>query len=241
MDHREVSVKKTLVSAIAVTVALGVSSAASAAMITFDDANGFTHGDDLTTMTDLAVAGSGVTYNVGVTGPNDNSALVFDTSLTGTPDPDLEDPFDDPGTGATETLSPGNILIIGNNNGAVDDDPDGGTITFTFSEEVSFVSFRLFDTGDSGSDGIDVTIEDSGGSTTDFLNVGAGLGDNEFTEFSFGPTQGQIASFTFDGSGGIDNLNFTEVPVPATLSLMGAGLLATGFAARRRHTRGARR
>jgi hypothetical protein len=225
--------KTKLLAAAAGIALLGLSPAAFAGVITFDE-SGLSNGDDLVSLTNLTISSSSVTYNVSVSGANAGTALVFDTTNGENPaDPDLFEPF----TGVGGPLDPGNILVIGNDQatpGNVNDDPDGGTIEFVFSEAVELTSFRLFDTGDSGSTGVEVFLDGlSAGS------FGGGLGDNEFSLFNVGGTV-TTASFAFDGSGGIDNISFDEIegedeiPEPATLALVGAGLVGGGLLARRR-------
>jgi hypothetical protein len=63
---------------------------------------------------------------------------------------------------------------------------------------------------------------------------GGGLGDDQFGEFTFGPASGTITSLVFSGSGGFDDLQFRAVPIPATLALLGVGLLGLGGLTRRR-------
>jgi hypothetical protein len=227
--------KTKLLAAVAGIALLGLSPAASAGVITFDEP-GLNNGDDLASETDLSISSSSVTYNVSVSGANAGTALVFDTTDGANPaDPDLFEPF----TGVGGPLDPDNILVIGNDqatSGNVNDDPDGGTIEFVFSEAVELLGFRLFDTGDSNSTGVQVEIDGSVAAGGPF---GGGLSDNEFGEFSLAGTATTV-SFTFDGSGGIDNIAFDEIgeeqemPEPATLALVGAGLIGGGLMARRR-------
>lgn len=228
--------KTRLMAAAAGIALLAFSPAAWAGLITFDEA-GLSNGQDLASLSNLPTTLSSVTYNVSVSGPNAGTALVFDTGTGVNPaDPDIFQPFDDPTTAVVEALDPGNILIIGNDAapGQVNDDPNGGTMEFVFSEAVEFTGFRLFDTGDSGSTGVEVFLDG-----VSFGMFGGGLSDNEFGQFSLGGTV-TTASFVFDGSGGIDNIAFDEIggedeiPEPATLALVGAGLLGGGLMARRR-------
>ncbi|MEL6363555.1 MAG: PEP-CTERM sorting domain-containing protein [Pseudomonadota bacterium] len=212
--------------------ALASMGVASAAVIDFEN---FATGTDLTTLGVIAVPGApGVTYTVSVSGPNDNSALIFDTGLSGTADPDLEAPFDDPNTPAVEMFMPGKVLIIGNNNGNLDDDPNGGIIELAFNQLLDFVSINLFDTGDGGAQ-VNITLSD--GSTEVYTGIGANLGDNEYTTFTFtGDTTAKVQSIQLTGSGAIDEIVFNEITVsePGVIGLFGLGLLGLGFAARRR-------
>jgi hypothetical protein len=235
VNGEDKTMKTKLLAAAAGIALLALSPAASAGVITFDEP-GLGNGDNLVAETNLSISSSSVTYNVSVSGANAGTALVFDTTDGENPaDQDLFEPF----SGVGGPLNPGNILVIGNDlatPGNVNDDPDGGTIQFVFSEAVELLGFRLFDTGDSNSTGVQVEID---GSVVAGGPFGGGLSDNEFGEFSVLGTATTV-SFTFDGSGGIDNIAFEEIggeeqiPEPATLALVGAGLLGGGFMARRR-------
>lgn len=212
---------------------LTLATAANAGVIDFE---GFANGTDLASLSNIVIPGTSITYNVTVAGPNDKTALVFDTEDMVNPnDPDLFAPFFQVELGGTQEtgvqMDPGNILVIGNNNGQIDDDPQGGTLAFEFSESVQFISVDLFDTGDSGANGVDVIIRDEFGIETVFNNLGGNLGDNQYQTFVINGF-GNIASFTLEGSGGIDNLKFS-VPEPGTLALVGLGLLAAGATRRR--------
>lgn len=213
--------------------ALLATAPASAGIITFDEP-GLSDGMDLGGTTGNPTDVPGVTYGVNVLpGPNGGNAIVWDTQNGhGTGDSDIEGLFDDPTTPGDDAYDPGNILILGNDDGIFpNDDPDGGTIEIVFSQRVSTFSVNLYDTGDSGATGVEVFV--NGTSQGIF---GGGLGDNEFGTFTYGPASGTVASLTFSGSGGFDDLMFTPVPVPATVALLGAGLIGLGVATRRRRS-----
>ena len=207
--------------------------ATAASMITFDEP-GLSNGDNLSGQSGLATSGSAVTYSVSDTSGT-LDAFVFDTTPGVNPaDTDLFATFDDPTTAMVEMFDPGNILVLGtiNGSGEVNDSASGGSIDISFSQDVSTFSINLYDTGDSGSSG--VTVFADGVSLGTF---GGGLGDNEFGVFTFGPAIGTISRITLDGSGGFDNLQFTAVPAPATLTLLGIGLVGAGVIGRRRRSR----
>jgi hypothetical protein len=220
-----------LLAALATISLLGMASASHAGIITFDEA-GLTDGQDLDGTSGNLTNVPGITYGVQVTGgANAGQALIWDTQVShGTGDTDIEGTFDDPSTPATESYNPGNIMILGNDNGPFpNDDPDGGTIEITFSEAVSTFSINLYDTGDSGSSGVEISVN---GISQGFF--GGGLGDNEYGTFTFAGGPSAVTSIAFDGSGGFDDLQFTQVPTPATVGMLALGLAGLGFAARRR-------
>lgn len=218
------------------TVALtGLSMSASAGVIDFEGApyvNGF---DLVTAGPNLPTTDPGVTFQVSTTATGPGvSVFVYDTNNTANLDPDQDAPFDDPTTPAVETFLPGNIAVIGtvNSDRLVNDTVDKGLMTFQLSETVEFLSFQAFDIGDSEA-ALDIFVNG--------INVGSvgGLKDNEFRTFSYAADSfGEITSFSFQGSGGIDNIVFntpgTDIPEPATLALIGTGLLAAGALTRRR-------
>lgn len=222
------------VGAVALT---GLSMAASAGVIDFEGAP-YGNGFDLTAGAN-PISGSSLTYTVSVSNTGSDTALVFDTTPNVNPaDPDMFATFTDIDTGAV--INPGNVAVIGNVNGQgqVDDTNNAGTMRFTLSDTVDFVSFRVFDVGDNANA---LTIEyfDTGGTLiTSQTNVGGDTSDNQTQLISFGAADAQIAAFTFGGSGGIDDIRFnepgTDVPEPATLALIGTGLLAAGALTRRR-------
>ncbi len=214
--------KKTLLT-IAATV--GLATAASAGTITFD---GYSHGDVISSL-DL---GGGVTAAVSADGNSRSSpdqAWIFDTSLSNTADPDLEGPFTT--DGSVYDVYAGRALIVQENMHTPDDDGNGGIITFSFSQAISFLGFDFLDDET-------VTASDNNGNS---ITIGTPRGrafDNYFTT-SGDLGWANVTQLSFDfghNSGAIDNLRFDipQVPVPASLPLLLAGIGALGFAARRK-------
>lgn len=232
--------KATLLSTIGAVALLGLSSAASAGVINFEGGP-FTNGFDLIANSpNLPIANSSLTFSVSGSGLGSDSAIVFDTTPGVNPaDPDMFADFTDIDTQAL--INPGNIAVIGsvNSQGQVDDTNNQGSMIFTLSEAVDFVSFRVFDVGDNPGN-LTVQYRDAGGTLLGSENVGGGTSDNETQLIQFGATGAEIASFEFGGSGGIDDITFTTqtppppVPVPATAALLGGGLIGLGMLARRR-------
>ncbi|MGH0031968.1 MAG: PEP-CTERM sorting domain-containing protein [Myxococcota bacterium] len=224
--------------------------AASTTTITF---SGTAHGE----VVDTDFAGQGlasiVVTNIGG-GPN--LGITFDTTETGTMDPDLEDPWSG-GNLPSNTLL-GNILVIQENATGCGDDvcdvPDdegtrpAGSIELIFSQPVTTFGFDLIDVeGTSGPDDENGSIVFHDGLSTftitwdDFESGGAfevaGLvfGNNhinripEISPGDVGLTKFDKVVINMGGSGGIDNL---IIPEPATALLVALG--CAGFAVARR-------
>ncbi|WP_411891017.1 VPLPA-CTERM sorting domain-containing protein [Yoonia sp. SDW83-1] len=216
--------KMLLISAIA---ALGLAAQAPAATLTFDE---FSHGDVITS---LNLEG-GVTATVSANGRSSSSpdqAWIFDTTLSGTRDRDLEGPFTN--DGVNYDIYAGRALIIQENNIGPDDDGNGGIITFVFSQAITFLGFDFLD---------DETVRasDNNGNLTRVGRPTGSAFDNYHTSSGL-LNWANVTQLTFDfgrNSGAIDNLRYevSQIPVPASLPLMLAALGGLGFMARRRKT-----
>ena len=196
-----------------------------AVTLTFDQ---YEHGDVITEVS----LGGGVTAAVAAVGNSQSSpdeATIFDTTLENTEDPDLEAPFTT--DGIAFNIETGRALIVQENNGEPDDDGQGGSISFTFSQAVSFLGFDFLDDES-------VTVTDNNNNSA-VVGTGSGSSFDNFLTASGLLGWTDVTSLTFDfggNSGAIDNLEFeiAAVPVPASLPLMLAGLAGFGFASRRR-------
>ncbi|MEL6380125.1 MAG: hypothetical protein AAGK25_03415 [Pseudomonadota bacterium] len=186
------------------------------------------------------------------------AAIVFDTSNPTGGDDDLI--LVTNVTPGVRGPSPGgNVLIIAENlidadmNGLVDvpdDNANGGSFTFDFTNEVTFFGFNAIDFTD-GNGFLSVDLFGAGGNLFSFtiddvmrdgVDLVAEVGDRAFfglfnnifgDDGIAGVTQAVI---TLGGSGAIDGVSFhaNEVPVPAALPLMVSTLAFGGFVARRR-------
>jgi hypothetical protein len=188
------------------------------------------------------------------TGSNatDGPPVVLDTANAPLADKDLQSPFEEPSGSLPSGLSagptePGFILISNNNDDGCGDgtcdrvnDDVGATLRFDFDETVALRFLDLFDLDD-GTSSARITLFDSKQEKTVDGNL---VGDNssvtvDIAQF-FGGLQTDVSAFevSFQGSGGLDNIVFdppgTDVPEPATLALIGSGLLAAGALMRRR-------
>ena len=208
--------------------------AVQAAVIDFED---FEHGEFVNSVSAGGVTAT-VTANSNRRNAEFNQAVAFDTSLSGTADPDLEAPFAGPEDGPAGSTNPGKVLVI-TQDGTANDERFGGTITFDFSQPINFLSFEAFDggifdvtsaKGDQALFAEEVLFSDN---VSGFLAVEGFDGVSSLT-FTFRDSgegaSGAIDNLTFEVAG----INPAPIPVPAALPLMLAGLGAFGFVARRR-------
>ena len=209
---------KSLLSAIAASAALiGV---AGAVTIDFEE---FANGEIVNTQ----ISGVTISATGGV-----GEAVVFTTTAPVDPasgDPDLQAPFEDVGGG--DDLFPGNILIVSENDCEDGfclpaDDAVGGEITveFTNPQGVIFESVNVFDVTDGNAD-FSIDLFDLDDMLIGTIVAASNIGDNQFATLvnQFDGVVGKLV-FDFGGSGAIDDLTFTEVPLPGALILMLTGL-----------------
>lgn len=212
--------------------------AASAAVLDFE---GFANGQII----DDEYAGLGVTISADSNRAGfPDLALINDTSVDNPRDPDLNGPFSNPTLGARQ---PGNILIIqefaescGNLEVAnicaqPDDEENGGQLIFDFAQDVVAQSLNIYDI-DAGETGGTITLFDRAGNSLAQFAI-PDVGDNAWMQILFG-SQGTagVARIVVNliGEGGIDELAFAAVPVPAAVWLFGSALVGL-VAVRRRN------
>ena len=234
----------------AASVMMLMSVSADASIITF---TGLSHGEIVTNQI------PGVTISADNFISTNNEAIIFDSNLTGTADPDLE--FSGGWAGGNiQNTALGNMLIIAENlidndgNGLVDNPDDQGSpagspageITFAFAQALNAFSFNFVDVDNNG------VSEDPSSYMLSFYLNNQLQGSKTFAEFpgithghNFANSYPVITSgdvggdfdevvVLFGGSGAIDNIYYqtSVVPEPATMFLFGSGLI--GAYARKR-------
>lgn len=227
---------------LAVTALAMVAPMSFASLINFDDITAGTIVDD-EYLVGYGVSFSGFNVDRGV----GNLAVAFDTTDQTSEDPDLEAPFSnffEPGLGVA---NPGNVLIIneipGNCNGVTCTNPDdegsrpAGYFSIMFDSGVTLNSIDFFDIErEEAVANNAIRLFDIVG---DEMNIGqfftpATGGNNTWGRMDFNVAGVYEMEIRLNGSGAIDNLNFTKVPEPATLALFGIGLAGMGFARKKR-------
>ncbi|MEM1046931.1 MAG: hypothetical protein AAGL24_12285 [Pseudomonadota bacterium] len=170
-----------------------------------------------------------------------DQAFAFDTNNFTGNDTDLVSSFtnaSDPGI----TKDLGIVAVIGGPGGSApgsaaptpNDEARGGTITFTFDRLVDVLSFDYVDT-EAGGNELNVSAFDDNG----LIGTSGALvaGDGQFDTFTAGFLGVRSLVFNFGGSGALDNIKITPVPLPAALPLLAGGLGILGFLGWRRRQR----
>jgi hypothetical protein len=206
----------------------------------------------------------GESHGVLITTENFNDApghpdlgIAFDTTETGTADPDLQQGAGWAGGNLAADTVLHHILVVQENDflceiDSICDDPDderrrpAGSFTLDFSQLGTFQTFAF--------DLVDVERAETANGSVEFLLEGVQVDSVTFDEF-LGLTYGNrtanhvdlglVGEFdevviTMGGSGGVDNI-VTFVPEPSTLSLFGLGLAGLIVAGRRRPPRVAKK
>lgn len=178
----------------------------------------------------------GVTVSATGTGNAPDAAVIFDTDNPTGGDYDLAGPFA-PGVGNSfGSISPGNVLILQENNTCDEltcSNPDdqgsrpGGTMSFAFGNAVSITSVDFFDV--EGPEAGTVVLFDAGGEVLNTIDIVSTGGDNLWYRLMIDVGGVYSMDINMGGSGAIDNIQYV-VPVPAALPLMLGALSMLGFA-----------
>jgi hypothetical protein len=218
---------------------------ASATTITFDGLENGTRVDD-EYFADYGITFSGTNVDENAT----NLAVVFDSSLSKTKDPDLESPFENINNPSLGVSNPGNILIIHENPSSCDaltcSNPDdegsrpAGYFTIDFGSSVILNSIDFFDIElDEATANNSIQLFDVNGDEMnigDFYTPSTG-GNNTWDRLYFDVADVYSVKINLNGSGAISNIDYTasvSVPEPSTFAILGLALLGFAGAARRK-------
>ena len=178
-------------------------------------------------------------------------AIIYDTRGAIGEDPDLEGDFTNVGATtptAPASLDAGNVLIIAEGDQTCSaltcprPDDEGrrpaGELRFAFANEVTINSLKYMDIENIGELPFQIDFY-SDAMFTSWI-VGSTIqppdtnGDNRYREAIIGQSgvRGMIVSLR--GSGALDDISFTVVPIPAALPLFGTALAGMGFIGWRR-------
>ncbi len=177
--------------------------------------------------------------------------VVFDTLNPTGGDTDLMGPFntnDVNGLGLTDNFTTGKVLIIhetNNCNAFTCDDPDdegsrpAGAFFFEFEKLVTLESIDFFDveTAENGkTENNSIKLFDAAKNEIMpgmFYTPDTG-GDRMWDQVMFGVDGVKRIELNMGGSGAIDNLRFTVIPIPPAVWLFGSGLIGLAGLARRK-------
>ena len=175
-------------------------------------------------------------------------AVVFDTNNPTGGDTDLGGPFTAGPGNNLGSISPGNVLIIQENDNCDDSscttpDEEGsrpaGQFVIEFDVAVRLDSIDFFDIElpEAGpTDDNLISLFDSSGSLIDLLfHTPETGGDNQWMRSIFGVEDVSRIEINMGGSGAIDNITYTQtpVPVPGALILFVSALGGFGFMRKR--------
>ena len=223
-------------------------------VVDFEDfgATNFQHGSVVNSQYDSAAFGN-LVISANNIGGGPDIAAAFDTTVSAasTSDDDLLAPFSN-GSGLGNA-NPGNVLIIQENStncgtGTCSNPDDegsrpAGSLTFSFGQAVNLESLDFFDIENfAGNDensnqpGTEIRFFDALDNEVfagTHFTPGTG-GDNTWDRLAFAGITGIFKlEVNLGGSGAIDNLQYSVVPIPATVWLFGSALLGyIGFARR---------
>lgn len=230
------------------TPLLCLGSAANAVVLGFDD---FATGQIIDDEYALQPA-TGVTVSAVNLSDGPDAAIIFDTNSPTGGDFDLAGPFSSDNPLLSDNFAPGNVLIIQETNDCnfttgfcAEPDDEGsqaaGRFEFTFNSAVTLNTLDFFDiefNENNGHPDSEIHLFDMNGSEifSGSFFVPNTNGDNKWNQLDFGNAAGvKRMVIEMKGSGAIDNLAYTAIPVPAAIWLFGTGLLGlVGIAGRKK-------
>ena len=182
-----------------------------------------------------------------------DAAIIFDTDSPTGGDTDLGAPFSSDNFALADNFYPGKVLIIQETNDcnfvtgfcSVPDDEGSqpaGEFEFIFNRAVTLESLNFFDiefNEDNNNPDSEIHLFDINDNE---IFIGSFFvpntnGDNKWNQLDFSSATGvKRMVIEMKGSGAIDNLEYTVVPIPAAAWLFGSGLIGLVGIARRKQT-----
>jgi hypothetical protein len=215
---------------------------ANAAVINFDDqATGTIIDTEYAPVVSLRVKNRGGGPDLGV---------IFDTLNPTGGDIDLGGPFDSNNPKLADNFKTGNVLIIQENrmgcDTAICTNPDdegsrpAGTFYFDFETVITLESIDFFDveTAENGrtpNNAIKLFDAADNEIMPDTFYTPDTGGDNMWDQLVFDVDGVKRIELNLGGSGAIDNIRFTVVPIPPAIWLFGSGLIGLVGLARRKN------
>ena len=224
---------------LALLASLAVAQSSAAFIIDFEDLAAGTIVDD-------EYSAQGVTISALNFSNNLDLAVVFDSNNPTGGDGDLGGPFTPGPDNPFGSIAPGNILVIqedGDCDAFTCTTPDdegsrpAGQFIIEFDQAVTLNSIDFFDvelpeSGPTDDNRISLFDINNDLIALDFFTPDTG-GDNQWDRAVFDVSGVSRIVINMGGSGAIDNINVTVVPVPAALPLFLAALSALGFMRKR--------
>ena len=213
----------------------GVLAIAAAAIFGGTQAQALTLGFDLDGNGDAIARGqiidseyASVGVNIVADNPNKDFdwAIAFDAATPTGGDTDLFQPQQ----GNVLIISERNVLNGAGNVRTPDDEALGGSITFNYDVRYNTFSFVLLDNDDAIGDALELYL---GGSLMSSMALPTTV-DGGITTVAVTGIRFDTAKIVFGGSGAIDDVTSSVIPVPVTAGLGLMGLMAAGSAALRR-------